>query len=287
MKNTMNENIEKNISTSLENNENDLSFISSEEEDISYSYNNMSCIEPFLDVKDNYDLTNENNFKKTPNNLNMQNNNNVYLNNGINNFNFYHLQQIYSLYYYNQCLSLNNKILEYKLLQSIMNNINNKNFNIYYQKKNKKMKNKIEEKQNKIIVKKPPKPENEIKIPLILSGEEKRTLVKLCSIPYKYSPFDMIVLIDKYLNTKKGERIYNSIYVPLTKVIGKNKGYCFINLVSPKYVLKFYEIFNGLNFRLKNCKKECTVVFSDKQIVDCSNKDALKRPIIFTDVINN
>ena len=94
-------------------------------------------------------------------------------------------------------------------------------------------------------------------------------------------------LIDRYLKTKKGQRIYNSLYVPLAKVIGSNKGYCFINLVSPKYVVEFFKIFNGLVFNIKNCKKPCTVVFSDNQNVDCSNEDALKRPIIFTDVINN
>ena len=73
----------------------------------------------------------------------------------------------------------------------------------------------------------------------------------------------------------------------MTKVIGKNKGYCFINLVAPKYVIQFYEIFNGLYFNIKNCKKSCTVVFSDKQEIDCSNDDALKRPLIFNDCVNN
>jgi len=130
-----------------------------------------------------------------------------------------------------------------------------------------------------------PKPENEIIISKILSGQEKRCCVKLCPIPNNYSPFDIIRLIDKYLKTEKGKRIYNSVYVPLGKEIGKNKGYCFVNLVSPKYVVTFYEIFNGLYFNLKNCKKPCFLVFSDIQNINFSNEDALKRPIIFTDVV--
>ena len=131
------------------------------------------------------------------------------------------------------------------------------------------------------------KPENEINISNILSGKEKRCCVKLSPIPNNYSPFDIIRLIDKYLKTEKGKRIYNSIYVPLTREIGKNKGYCFVNMVSPEYVVKFYEVFNGLFFNLKNCKKPCYLVFSDIQNVNYSNEDALKRPIIFTDVIKS
>ena len=136
-----------------------------------------------------------------------------------------------------------------------------------------------------ITPKSKPKPENEIIISKIFSGQEKRCCVKLCPIPNNYSPFDIIRLIDKYLKTEKGKRIYNSIYIPLSKEIGKNKGYCFVNLVSPKYVVTFYEIFNGLHFNLKNCKKPCFLVFSDIQNINFSNEDALKRPIIFTDVV--
>ena len=73
----------------------------------------------------------------------------------------------------------------------------------------------------------------------------------------------------------------------MTKEIGKNKGYCFVNLVSPKYVVIFYEIFNGLFFNIKNCKKPCYLVFSDIQNMNLTNEDPLKRPIIFTDVIKN
>ena len=169
---------------------------------------------------------------------------------------------------------------------------NNKNSKNNYKLNNKCIKktnkNKIKrEINNKNEIKKeqinPIKPENEIKIDLINLGIEKRTCVRLFPIPHKFSPFDIIRLLDKYLKTKPGKRIYSSIYVPLTKVIGKNIGFCFVNLVSPKYVVEFFEVFNGETFR--NCKKPCSVIFSDKQNVDILNEEEnpLRKPIFFND----
>ena len=125
------------------------------------------------------------------------------------------------------------------------------------------------------------KPENEINIDLIYTGKEKRTCVRLSQIPKKYSPFDMVKLIDKNLKTEPGKRIYNSIYVPLAKVIGKNIGFCFVNLVSPEHVISFYNTFNGIYFN--NSKKPCTVVFSDQQNMDFNEENPLRRPIFFKD----
>lgn len=236
--------------------------------DISFSYKDMSAIRSLLDED-------ENNFDQIQT---QEVNNNQTIQNYANIFNniYTQYQQLYNLCLYNQYIFMNNKIREYNLIQMLLNNRNKEN-----KKKRITLKNKTKSKQNL------PKPENEIKIDLILSGKEKRTFIRLNPIPNKYSPFDIIKLIDKYLKTKKGERIYNSLYVPLAKKIGKNKGYCFINLVSPKYVVQFYNIFNGLYFNLKKTKKPCSVVFSDKQSIECSKEDALKRPFIFYDVVKN
>lgn len=125
------------------------------------------------------------------------------------------------------------------------------------------------------------KPENEIQFSKILSGEEKRTCIRLSSIPKRYSPFDVIKFIDKHLKTVPGKRIYKSIYVPLSKVIGRNIGYCFIDMVSPKFVIEFYNAFNGKY--TKNLKKKFWVVFSDIQNVDVYGDDPLRKPIIFKD----
>ena len=274
----------------ISNDENDsLSTNSGKSKDTSFSYNNMSFIDSLLDNDEK--SINYNQINHYQNFSSIQNN--PYLNNcNINFNNITQIQQLKQMNFYYQYLFVNSRIRELQMHQLLMNALNNNETNNFNKRNNNKISKKIIKKNDKNKVKKncgknPPKPENEIHIQKILSGEEKRTFVRISPIPNKYSPYDIIILIDKYLKTKKGERIYNSIYVPLTKVIGKNKGYCFINLVAPKYVIQFYEIFNGLYFNIKNCKKSCTVVFSDKQEIDCSNDDALKRPLIFNDCVNN
>ena len=129
------------------------------------------------------------------------------------------------------------------------------------------------------------KPGNEIIISKILSGEEKRTFIRLSSIPKKYSPFDVIKFIDKILRTEPGKRIYKSIYVPLCKVIGRNIGYCFIEMANPKFVIEFYNVFNGKY--AKNCKKKFWVVYSDIQNINAYGDDPLRRPIVFEDYIKD
>ena len=126
---------------------------------------------------------------------------------------------------------------------------------------------------------------NEIIISKILSGEDKRTCLRLSSIPKRYSPFDVIKIIDKVLKTVPGKRIYKSIYVPLSKAIGKNIGYCFIDMASPKFVIQFYHIFNGKY--VNNFKKKFWVVYSDIQNADIYGDDPLRKPIVFKDYIKD
>ena len=97
---------------------------------------------------------------------------------------------------------------------------------------------------------------NTINIKDIRMGKETRTVVRLNPIPPNYSSFDVSKLLDIYLNIERGcnKRIYKALFVPLCKTIGKNLGYCFIMLVKPKYVIKFYNTFNGTTFNKKNAK---------------------------------
>ena len=97
----------------------------------------------------------------------------------------------------------------------------------------------------------------------------------------------MVKVIDKQLKTEPGKRIYNAVYLPMTKIFRKNMGYLFINLISPKYVNEFYKIFTGFSFKYKKCKKPCSVIFSDNQEIDTSNEDPTRRPFIFLDTIKN
>ena len=178
-------------------------------------------------------------------------------------------------------LGYSNNVFIPTFLKKNSNNI----INIKYENKINKKNNKKNITKKNEETKKFQKTENIIKIELLESGEEKRTSVRLFPIPQKYSPFDIIRLIDKYLKTIPGKRIYRSVYVPLVKTIGKNIGYCFVDLVSPKYVIEFYKVFNGL--LLKKCKKPCIVIFSDKQNSDNINDNPLREPIFFKDTIKD
>ena len=130
---------------------------------------------------------------------------------------------------------------------------------------------------------------NIINIDLIKSGKETRLVVRLHPIPKNYSSFDICKLIDRYLHIESGknQRIYKALNVPLSKVIGKNLGYCFIMMVEPKYVIQFYNTFNGLCLNKKNCKKKCSVVWANIQGDEFLNisDDPLRSPIIFKDLI--
>ena len=87
----------------------------------------------------------------------------------------------------------------------------------------------------------------------------------------------------------KNQRIYKALFVPLSKVIGRNIGYCFVMMVKPKYVIQFYNIFNRFSFNRKKCKKPCTVIWADYQGEDFLNisEDPLRKPITFKDIIDD
>ena len=146
-----------------------------------------------------------------------------------------------------------------------------------------KSKNNNSNKENKISE------NNIINIKDIRFGKENRSVVRLSPIPPNYSSFDVSKLIDKYLNIEKGcnKRIYKALFAPLCKAIGKNLGYCFVMLVKPQYVIKFYNTFNGICFNKKKCNKPCRVVWANLQGEDFLNisDDPLRSPIIFKDTL--
>lgn len=132
---------------------------------------------------------------------------------------------------------------------------------------------------------------NKINIDDIKSGKEQRTVVRINPIPQNFSSFDISKFLDKFLKieSNKNQRIYKALFAPLSKVIGKNIGYCFVMMVKPKYVIDFYNTFNGINFKKKKCKKPCSVVWAKLQGDDFLNvsNDPLRSPIIFKDIRND
>ena len=130
---------------------------------------------------------------------------------------------------------------------------------------------------------------NIINIDDIISGKEERTVVRLNPIPPNYSSFDISKLLDKYLKIESGknQRIYKALYTPLCKIIGKNLGYCFVMMVKPKYVVEFYNTFNGIILGKKKCKKPCNVIWGDIQgenFLKYNEEDPTRKPIIFKDI---
>ena len=109
--------------------------------------------------------------------------------------------------------------------------------------------------------------DNIINLNDIINGKENRTVVRLEPIPQHYSSFDLCNLLECYLKRESGknQKIYKDLYVPLCKTIGKNLGYCLVMMVKPKYVIDFYNVFNGKIFEKKICEKPCRVTWADIQ----------------------
>ena len=135
------------------------------------------------------------------------------------------------------------------------------------------------------------KNENIINLNDIINGKEKRTVVRLHPIPPNYSSFDICKFLDYYLKIKSGknQRIYKALYSPKCKVIEKNLGYCFVMMVKPKYVIDFYNAFNGKIFWKKLCKRPCKVTWAGiqgEELLNLTGDNPFTKPIIFKDIIN-
>ena len=239
---------------------------------------------------------NNNNFNNYFNNPFISFNNDIY-----NNYNNYYNYGNQNPLLYNY-IPNNNNILNINDINQLKN-INNEKYTITLKSKtddpNIEKISKIQvttsyiKDNQKIIQENEPKKEKNIKnlinIEDIKAGKEPRTVVRLNPIPPNYSSFDVSKLLDKYLKIESGknQRIYQALYTPLCKIIGKNLGYCFVMMAKPKYVIDFYNTFNGKIFGKKKCKKPCNVIWADKQGDDFlknAEEDPTRKPIIFKDI---
>ena len=120
----------------------------------------------------------------------------------------------------------------------------------------------------------------------ILSGKEKRTVVRLNPIPKKFLILDIIKLLDSHLKTERNKKIYKALYVPYSKGKEKNLGYCFIMMASPRHVVEIYNAFNGKVFGKKNNQNPSKVIWADKQgdeFLKLNEDDVSRKPIVFID----
>lgn len=125
-----------------------------------------------------------------------------------------------------------------------------------------------------------------INIQDILSGKEKRTVVRLNPIPKKFLILDIIRLLDSHLKPERNKKIYKALYVPYTKGKEKNLGYCFIMMASPRHVVEIYNAFNGKVFGKKKNQNPSKVIWADKQgdeFLNLNEDDVSRKPIIFHD----
>ena len=120
----------------------------------------------------------------------------------------------------------------------------------------------------------------------ILSGKEKRTVVRLNPIPKKFLILDIIKLLDSHLKQEKNKRIYKALYVPYSKGKEKNLGYCFIMMASPRHVVEIYKAFNGKVFGKKKNQNPSKVIWADKQgdeFLKLNEDDVSRKPLVFPD----
>lgn len=125
-----------------------------------------------------------------------------------------------------------------------------------------------------------------INIQDILSGKEKRTVVRLNPIPKKFLILDIIKLLDSHLKPERNKKIYKALYVPYTKGKEKNLGYCFIMMASPRHVVEIYNAFNGKVFGKKKNQNPSKVIWADKQgdeFLKLNEDDVSRKPIVFPD----
>ena len=235
-----------------------------------------------LNINNNNNL----NISYNQNNINplMPFNNNINYN--VNNINFNALQNPLNNYLANH---LNNQKKPEKYTIILKSKTNNPNVEKISKIKVTTSYKKDISKTNKENSTQSKKAKNFINIEDIISGNEKRTVIRLNPIPSNYSSFDVSKLLDNYLKIEHGknQRIYKALYAPLCKIIGKNLGYCFVMMAKPKYVVDFYKLFNGKCFGIKNCKKPCNVIWADIQgdeFLKLNEEDPLRKPIIFTDI---
>ena len=254
-------------------------------------------------LNSNFNLNNINPFSPFNNNINFSfnyfGNQNPLLTNYIQNQNFLNDMRVFN--------NLNNisnsksiKPKKYTITLKTKTNVPNiekvSKIEVYTSYHNKKDNSKINTQNinnnNNAPVKNEKLIKNKINIEDIMSGKEKRTVVRLNPIPPSYSSFDISKLLNKYLKIENGknQRIYKAIYTPLCKIIGKNLGYCFIMLAQPKYVIDFHNVFSGRILGKKKCNKPCNVIWAEiqgEEFLKLNENDPIRKPLIFKDIVKD
>ncbi|KAL5979535.1 hypothetical protein ACLOJK_019440 [Asimina triloba] len=135
------------------------------------------------------------------------------------------------------------------------------------------------------------KKQYELDISRILCGEDTRTTLMIKNIPNKYAVLlytskMILATIDEHHQGK-----YDFIYLPIDFKNKCNVGYAFINMINPKYIVTFYQAFNGKKWEKFNSEKVASLAYAriqgkaaliaHFQNSSLMNEDKRCRPILF------
>ncbi|KAK1258833.1 Protein MEI2-like 2 [Acorus gramineus] len=140
----------------------------------------------------------------------------------------------------------------------------------------------VENNGNQIDIKK----QFQLDLEKIVSGEDARTTLMIKNIPNKYTSKMLLSAIDEH---HRGT--YDFLYLPIDFKNKCNVGYAFINMVSPLYIVPFYQAFNGKKWEKFNSEKVASLAYARIQGKDAlvthfqnsslMNEDKRCRPILF------
>ncbi|KAF5752771.1 protein MEI2-like 5 [Tripterygium wilfordii] len=126
----------------------------------------------------------------------------------------------------------------------------------------------------------------QLQLDKIISGEDNRTTLMIKNIPNKYTSKMLLAAIDE-----KHRGTYDFLYLPIDFKNKCNVGYAFINMLSPKHIISFYEVFNGKKWEKFNSEKVASLAYariqgkaalvSHFQNSSLMNEDKCCRPILF------
>eukprot|EP01089_Gocevia_fonbrunei_P022467 TRINITY_DN909_c0_g1_i6.p1 TRINITY_DN909_c0_g1~~TRINITY_DN909_c0_g1_i6.p1 ORF type:complete len:414 (-),score=80.03 TRINITY_DN909_c0_g1_i6:3-1244(-) len=94
----------------------------------------------------------------------------------------------------------------------------------------------------------------------VISGEDRRTTLMIANIPNKYKQKMLLTELNVH-----HEGHYDFLYLPIDFKNKCNVGYAFINFVCPRYLVKFYEEFQGRRWNIFNSVKICELNFARVQ----------------------
>ncbi|KAJ8762032.1 hypothetical protein K2173_006634 [Erythroxylum novogranatense] len=120
----------------------------------------------------------------------------------------------------------------------------------------------------------------------IINGEDARTTLMIKNIPNKYTSKMLLAAIDE---NHRGT--YDFLYLPIDFKNKCNVGYAFINMLSPKHIVSFYQAFNGKKWEKFNSEKVASLAYAriqgkaalimHFQNSSLMNEDKRCRPILF------